>query len=285
MRCDVNISVRRRGSDTLGVRTEIKNINSFAFVEKAIRYEASRQIELLERGEVITSETRRFDEKSGKTVRMRVKERAEDYRYLNESDLMPLRLDDADIEAVRARLPELPRARERRLCEQYGMRAEDARILVSEYALADYFECSAAHSSYPILLLNLLLSDLLRSCKSEPFFSPVLPERLCELAELMGSRRINSATAKKLLSRLVEADFSPSEAVEREGLAQILDRAELLLLVERAVRESEKAVADYRRGKTAARGALQGKIMALSGGRADPELSAELLLEVLNREE
>ena len=285
MRCDVNISVREKGSDALGVRTEIKNINSFAFVEKAIRYEAERQTDLLERGEEVLSETRRFDEKSGKTVRMRIKERAEDYRYVSETDLLPLCLTPSDIDRLALMLPELPSVRAERMKAQYGLTDADVRILLSDYALADYFEAAAEDARHPALLGHMLLSDLLRFCRSDPFSAPVSVARLRELADLTGDRVINSATAKKLLGRLIKEDFSPADAVERAGLAQICDRDTLLKLAERAVLEMPKAVADYRRGKAAARTALLGKMMALSSGRADPEMGEAILLELLNREE
>ena len=285
MRCDVNISVRRAGSETLGVRTEIKNVNSFAFVDKAIRHERERQIALLEKGEKILPETRRYDEGSGATVRMRVKESAEDYRYLTETDLLPWLVNEDDVERLRATLPELPPARACRMKKQYAISEADVQILMGDRAMADYFEEAAKGCAYPDVLVHLLLNDLLRFCTSDPFSSPVEPWRLRELAELMGSRRVNSATAKKLLGRLRTEDFSPIEIVEREGLAQICDREVITSLAERVMRETEKAVEDYRRGKTAAIKALLGKMMALSQGRADPEISETVLLEQLNRKE
>ena len=284
MRCDVNVSVRRRGSDTLGVRSEIKNVNSFAFVEKAIRFEEARQVALLEAGKPLHAQTRRYDEASGQTVCMRAKESGEDYRYLGEPDLLPIRLEYHEIEQLRNALPELPNARLERLVRQYGITAASAQILVSERALADFFENAAAHSHYPVLLVHLLLSDLLRFCGSDPFVSPVDSARLCELAELMGDKTINSATAKKLLSRLLKEDFFPTETVEREGLAQLRDRTQILSLAERAILEMPRAAEDYCGGKTAALKALLGKMMSLSAGRADPELCEQLLLEKLNKE-
>ncbi len=285
MRCDVNVSVRERGSDFYGVRTEIKNVNSFSFVEKAIKYEVDRQISLLKKGEEILSETRRYDEASGTTVRMRLKERAEDYRYLVEPDLLPIHLDKSDIERLSSALPERPDLRARRLATQYEIPLSDARVLVSERAMADYFEEAAAHSHFPEILVHLLLSDLLRFCRTEPFCSPVRAARLCEVADLMGRRVINSGTAKKLLIRLTEGDFSPAAVVEAEELGLVTDRAILLSYAERAMAELPRAVADYRAGKRAAMHALQGKMMAMSGGRADPERCEELLLRKLNMEE
>ncbi len=284
MRCDVNVSVRHKGSDDYGVRTEIKNVNSFAFVEKAIKYEVERQIELLECGEEVLSETRRYDEGSGKTVRMRVKERAEDYRYLVEPDLLPIGLRESDIERLRAQLPELPEIRARRLQTQYEIPAADARVLISDRVLADYFEDAARESHFPEILVHLLLSDLMRFCKTEPFSSPVSPFRLCEVADLMGRRIINSATAKKLVIRLAEGDFSPSEIVEREELGQLTDPSKLLPWALQAMEELPRAVADFRRGKRAAIHALQGRMMALSHGRADPERCEELLLQKLQED-
>ncbi len=285
LRCDVNISVRRRGEETLGVRTEIKNLNSFAFVEKAIKYETERQITLLHGGEEVLSETRRYDASTGRTVRMRVKERTEDYRYLTEPDLLPIRLEDADIERLRASLPELPVDRARRMAAEYEIGESETRILVSDYGLADYFEEAAKNSNFPGILVHMLLSDLLRHCSHDPFASPVSPSRLCALCELVGRKTVNSATAKKLLTRLLTGDFSPAEVVEREGLSQIRDTKQLKLWAKEAVMALPRAVEDYRAGKKAAMNALQGRMMKESDGRADPELCEQLLLQILNRED
>ena len=281
LRCDVNVSVRKHGDTMLGVRTEIKNINSFAFVEKAIAYETSRQIDLLERGERIVTETRRFDASRGETVRMRVKETAEDYRYLFEPDLLPIRLDENDIARLRAQIPELPYVRADRLEKEYGISRENARILTGELGMADYFEEGAQHTKYPRLLLNLLLSELLRYCECDPFSSPVCAEALAELADLLGERTINSATGKKLMSRMLTEEISPRRVAADEGLTQITDEATIRSWVESAIEEMPRAVEDYRRGKNAAIKSLQGRVMAMSHGRADPVLCEELLLKQL----
>lgn len=284
-RCDVNISVRRRGSERLGVRTEIKNINSFSFVEKAIRYETERQMTALESGVRVRSETRRYDEATGTTVCMRVKEQAEDYRYLTEPDLLPIRLEEADVARLRAALPELPTARAERFVRQYGIAAISAKIIADDRALADYFEEAARASHFPCLLVNLLLSDVLRFCENDPFTCPIAPQRLCELAELLGNKIINSVIAKRLLSRLAKEDLSPAEIVAAEDLAQISDPARLLAMAERVMLEMPRAVADYRGGKRAALKALQGKMIALSTGRADPEACERILIQRLNEED
>ena len=283
LRCDVNLSLRVRGSEKMGVRTEIKNLNSFAFAEKAIAYEIGRQTAALERGETLRSETRRYDVPSGETRTMRVKERSIDYRFLPEPDLLPIRVDRQTVERIRAELPELPAARAARLRETYSIAEADAEILVGEPLLADFYERAAGRTHYPTHLVHLILSDLLRACTWDPFFSPVRAERMAELAELLGEGVINSATAKKLLSRLLKSDFDPREAVVSEGLAQITDRALLAETVSAVLETNPRAVRDYLGGKTAALRALQGQAMAKTAGRADPLLLESLLLEALRQ--
>lgn len=285
MRCDINLSVRRRGEENFGVRAEIKNVNSFAYAEKAMRYEEKRQIDMLLRGEDILPETRRYDEATETTVCMRVKEKADDYRYLNEPDLMPIRISDEDIARTLTRLPELPRARACRMQAAYGISMADAKILCSDAALANYFEHVVTYTAFPKLALNLLLSDLLRHATIEPFVSPVEAFRLGELANLVGEGTINSSTAKKLLLRLVQADFSLRAAIEAEGLAQIRDESILATVVQEVLAEQARAVADYKKGKRAAAQVLMGNIMKKTGGRADPILADRILQKELNREE
>lgn len=284
MRCDINLSLRKKGEESLGVRTEIKNVNSFAFAEKAINYEILRQKELIEAGETVESETRRFDASLGRTVRMRKKERAEDYRFLAECNLPVLRITQEDLEPIRASMPELPDARRVRLCKEYGIAEADASILTSEPALADYYEQSAKQSADPVRLAHLLLGELLRYCEGDPFRSPVAASRLAELVDLLSEGSINGTTAKRLLSRLTESDFSPREIAQSEGLMQIRDRDALREMIRTVLAESSKAVADYQSGKQAAFRSLQGRLMAISGGRADPVLGEELLLELLSQQ-
>ena len=285
MRCDVNVSVRKVEADALGVRTEIKNINSFSFVEKAIAFEVKRQISLLERGECVRMETRRFDSASGETVLMRVKECAEDYRFLFETNLPPIVLHKCLIEEWRQELPELPAARKQRLIEQFKLPEKETGVLCTDAEMADYFERAAALTSYPKLLFHLLFGELSRHCSSEPFSSPVSEERLAQISDLMGDGTVNSSTAKKLLVRLTESDFSPREAVECEGLSQIKDRDTLLAWIEEIMAQNPRAVEDYKNGKTNAIRALQGRLMAKSQGRAEPIMAEQLLKEALSKEE
>lgn len=281
LRCDVNVSVRRVGEKKLGVRTEIKNINSFVFVEKAIEYEIQRHAALLADGKEVPFETRRYDEASGKTVLMRVKERAEDYRFMKEPDLPPIYLREEEIEALRAMLPELPDARAERLVREYAIAEDDARILCSDRALADYFEAVAGNCRYPRLAANLLLTDLLRRCQTDPFHSPVSAQRLSSLAALLGEGTVNSTTAKKLLQRLCEGDFDLSATVERESLGQIRDEEILKKTVLETLDELPRAVSDYKNGKNVAIKSLQGRVMARTQGRADPVMTERLLKTLL----
>ncbi len=281
-RCDVNVSVRKRGNADFGTRTEIKNVNSFSFAEKAIQFEIERQIALLERGESVICETRRYDEVTGGTVRMRSKETAEDYRYLREANLLPLHLEKAEIECLRQRLPELPNEKRHRLQMQYGLAAADVNCLIAEGA-AEYFEEIAQKCHFPKVAAHLLLTELLRLRQGEKF--PISAQRMGELATLIGERVINSSTAKKLIARLCREDFSPAEVVEREELAQVRDTQILLHWIDTAIEQMPKAVQDYHNGKRAALQALQGKVMALSAARADPEKCEALLLSRLKGEE
>ena len=281
LRCDVNISLRPAGSEKFGTRVEIKNLNSFAFVEKAINYEIKRQTALLRNGEAVETETRRFHASSGVTETMRKKESADDYRYLPEPDLPWILLSNTEIQEVSRSLPELPMAQAMRLASTWGVRQRDVEILTEDPASADFFDCVAKRTPYPQTALNLLLTELLPHCAWEPFSSPISAERLSELATLLGEGEINSATAKKLLARLLQCDFSLVETVEKENLAQIRDEARIAVLVADAIESTPRAVADWLGGKSAAIKSLQGRVMAFSGGRADPILAERLLKKAL----
>lgn len=283
LRCDVNVSVRKKGSDAFGVRTEIKNLNSFAFVQKAIDYEFRRQCELLEKGECVEAETRRFDPSVGKTFVMRSKESVSDYRFLIEPDLLPIAVSKDDVKRIAQEIPELPQARKERLCRTFGMREKDADVLVSDPALADYFEATAAHTTAPITALNLILGELLRASVGDSFQTTVLPQRVGELADLLQTGTINNSTAKKLLMRLMSADFDLVSVIESESLGQIKDESFLRSVIDQVLLANARAVNDYRNGKKAAMRAIQGQAMAKTAGRADPVLLEKLLLSALEK--
>ncbi len=286
LRCDVNLSVRKMGDSSLGTRTEMKNLNSFAFCAKAIEYEYKRQVEVIESGGRVVQETRRFDSSVGRTYAMRSKENATDYRFFPEPDLPPLVLEDGFIDAVKKKIPELPDEKLERYKNELCVSAENAEVLVSDRALAEYFEAAAELTEHKRILANIIVTELLSLCdaqKNEAFSSPVPCERVASLATLVGCGTINSSTAKKLLCELIDNDLDPESAVEERGLAQINDVNELRALVLRAIEENPRAVLDYAQGKRGAAKAIVGRVMALTGGRANPSLLSEIVNDALGR--
>lgn len=283
LRCDVNLSVRKKGTDAFGTRTEMKNLNSFQFIVKAIEYEYKRQVEAIEAGEKIIQETRRFDANSGKTYSMRTKENANDYRYFPDPDLPPIKLTDEKVAELQAQIPRLPDARKKEYMEKYGLSAYDGEVLTTDMALADYFEQAATETKYPKLVANMLLSEVMRLADGEDSICKILPNRMAALASLSGDGVINSATVKKLIKELWEADFDVEEKVAREGLAQVSDEAVILKWVQEAIQQNPKSVADYKKGKKAAAKAIVGKVMAASGGKANPTVVDHLVETQLNQ--
>ena len=275
LRCDVNLSVRKPG-EPFGTRTEMKNINSFQFIAKAIDYEYRRQVDALESGESVVQETRRFDADSGKTYSMRKKEDANDYRYFPDPDLPPIVITEEKLAALKAEIPMLPDERKKLYTETYGLTAYDSEVITNELAVADYFEKTACATRYPKLAANMLITDILRSYDSENGDLPVKPERLAALADLLGDGKINSSTGKKIVGELLVSDFDPAVYVAEHGLEQINDRAVLEQAVREVLMSDAKSVASYKAGKTAALKALVGKVMAKTGGKANPVMVNDL---------
>ena len=284
MRCDVNLSVRKVGETTFGTRTEMKNLNSFRFVVKAIEYEYKRQVDALEKGEKIVQETRRFDPDTGKTYTMRTKEDANDYRYFPDPDLPPIILTDEQIASFRAEIPELPDVRKAKYVKTYGLSAYDSEVITADRAMADWFEAVAAATAYPKIAANMLISDLMRLIESESFDCPISPQSMAKLCDLFGHEVINSSTAKKLLSRMWKDGIDPEETVKAENLAQINDDAVIEEAVRAAAEANPKSVADYKKGKTAAAKAIVGQVMKALGGRANPVKLSEITEKVLSEE-
>lgn len=276
LRCDVNLSVRKPG-EPFGTRTEMKNINSFQFIAKAIDYEYRRQVDALESGECVVQETRRFDADSGKTYSMRKKEDANDYRYFPDPDLPPIVITGEKLAALKAEIPMLPDERKKLYTETYGLTAYDSEVITNELAVADYFEKTACATRYPKLAANMLITDILRNYDSETGDLPVKPERLAALADLLGDGKINSSTGKKIVGELLVSDFDPAVYVAEHGLEQINDRAVLEQAVREVLMSDAKSVASYKAGKTAALKALIGKVMAKTGGKANPVTVNELM--------
>jgi len=277
LRCDVNLSVRRRGEKAFGTRTEMKNLNSFQFITKAIEYEADRQIKLIKAGEKVVQETRRYDQASGKTYSMRKKEDAHDYRYFPDPDLAPITVSDDLKSALLAEIPELPDARKKAYVSRYGISAYDAEQLVSDRGIADYFEKSAALTAYPKLLANLIITEVFRLLPPESADIPVSPEHMAALATLSGEGRINSSVAKLLLSEMWENDRDPALIVAERGLEQVSDEGELARLVDEVLAENPHSAADFKKGKEKALQALVGRMMAKTRGKGNPQKIQALL--------
>lgn len=279
-RCDVNLSIRKKGEKELGTRTEMKNINSSHFVAQAIAYEYKRQVEVLEEGGKIVQETRKFDQETGKTFTMRTKENANDYRYFPDPDLPPIELTDEDISKLKEEMGELPDTRKQKFMEKFGLTAYDSDALLSDPNMASYFEEVAKHTIYYKVAANIFITEIMRKNK-EGFFCPIKAENLAGLATLFGEQVINSSTVKKLLERMWIRDFDPAEVVEKENLAQISDRKELSAVIEAVIKDGEKLIEDYRSGKEKAFEALMGKAMGLTEGKANPVVLSELLKKKL----
>ena len=284
LRCDANVSLRPADSERLGVKAEIKNLNSFRNVARAIDVEIARQRELLERGETVAQETRGFDAERGETFPMRGKEEAHDYRYFPDPDLAPLVLAPERIEAARRDLPELPWDRRRRLVAALGLAEADARELTATPALADYFErCVAAHPTAPRTVANWVRNEVLRLLGERRLGpeSAIAPERLAELLALVDAGRVSGSAAKSVLAAVWDGDETPAAATARLGLLQVSDEATLAAWVTAVIAEHPAQAAQYRAGKEAVLGFLVGQVMKRSGGRAAPRRVGELVREAL----
>lgn len=278
MRCDVNISVRFPGQE-LGVRTEIKNLNSFASVERAIEAEYARQSAVLRAGGTVEQETRRFDPESGQTFPMRRKENADDYRYFPDPDLPPLALSEAWIEARRAALGELPDARRERLTAAYGFAAHEASALAAAPTLCGRFEAAWQRTPSRGALKRLIVSRLAR----DPEDAAPAPEALASLAEMLDAGTLSAGGAAKALEAHLESGESAQEAVERLNLAQISGREALLPIAQAVLAENEALAASYRAGRVNALKGLMGAVMAKTHGRAEPRMAEALLRELLGQ--
>lgn len=280
LRCDANVSVRPVGQKELGTKTEIKNINSFKGVERAIEYEAMRQAELLEDGGKVVQETRTWDEKEGVTKSMRTKEEANDYRYFPEPDLVPFTVSDEYIENIRRSLPELPDARKERYMKEFGLSSEDAVFMTNDKATADYFEAAVAAGADPKAAVNWLMGEFASQLSNDGIEidkAPVSAENLASLLKLISKGTISGKIAKKVFATMWKEGGNPDDIVKAQGLVQISDTAELSKLVDEVVGNNPKAVEDFKAGKKKAVGALVGQIMKATKGKANPRVINELL--------
>jgi aspartyl-tRNA(Asn)/glutamyl-tRNA(Gln) amidotransferase subunit B len=284
LRCDANVSVRRIGASTFGTKTEVKNLNSFRFLQKALEYEIERQIEIVEGGGTIPQETRLWDSREQRTYGMRSKEFAHDYRYFPEPDLLPVVITEAWKEEVLLSLPELPQSREERFLTQYGLPKQDAALLAMSRPVADYFEEVASLSEEPKLAANWVLNDLtflLQENKKEFVEHPVPAKHLAELIALITKGTISGKIAKDLLAEMVQSEKSAGEVMAEKGLEQINDPEQIARIVGEIMAANPKQVEQYRKGKTATFGWFVGQVMKATRGQANPQLVQEVLKKEL----
>ena len=285
LRADANVSVRRRGSETLGTKTEIKNVNSFSGIERALDIEIARQIDVLEQGGTIEQESLLWDDHRGEVRSMRSKEESHDYRYFPEPDLPPLSVSAAEIEAARRALPELPRARKARLEADYSLPAYDAEVLTQSAATADYFEGVVGAGANTKTASNWVmgaLQALINERGDDARDVPVRPESLARLIALVQDGTVSDSAAKKVLGLMADGGGEAMEIIEAKGLLQVRDDGRLAEWVEAVVAESPDEVARYRSGETRVLGFLVGQVMCRSQGQADPRRVNELLVERLS---
>jgi aspartyl-tRNA(Asn)/glutamyl-tRNA(Gln) amidotransferase subunit B len=283
-RCDANVSVMPLGSETLGTRAEIKNVNSFKFVKQAIEYEIQRQIDLIEDGGTVVQETRLFDPASGKTRSMRSKEEAHDYRYFPDPDLVPLVIDDAWVQRTRDRLPELPERRKQRFISEWALSSYDAEVLTASRSLAEYFEACVALHANAKAVSNWIMGDLTRALNDSGTSiegCPVTPLLLAELLKLIENGTISGKIAKTVFDEMWKSGKNPATIVQEQGLVQVSDSGAIEAIIDEILTREAGQVAEYRSGKDRLFGFFVGQVMKASKGKANPALVSELLLNKL----
>jgi aspartyl-tRNA(Asn)/glutamyl-tRNA(Gln) amidotransferase subunit B len=283
LRCDCNVSVRRKGETQFGTKIELKNLNSISGVRRALAFEIDRQIETLERGEKLHQETRRWDDDLGQTTLMRTKESAHDYRYFPDPDLMPVQTD-AFMDEVRQRLPELPWEKRERFAKEYGLSEYDAGVLANDLDLSAYFESAARGARKPKAIANYILNDLLSALGTANRTitdCPVPPEYLEQLANLVEEGKISSKQGKEVFAEMFASGKAPAAIVEEKGLKQESDAGAIEALCREVIAANPKSVEDYKAGKAAAINFLKGQVMKLSKGKANPNLVGEILAKLL----
>ena len=284
LRCDVNLSVRPAGSTELGTRTEMKNINSFKAIARAIAYETRRQIELIEDGKRVIQETRRWDENKDATYSMRSKENAQDYRYFPEPDIPPMEITEEYLDSARAELPEMAAEKKARYVAEFGLPEYDAGMLTGQKALADFFEEAVRLGGAPKDVANWMMGEVLRTLKEKSIEAkqmPLTPATLVKLLTLIKEGKINRNTAVEVFAAVFDEDADPAAYVKEHGLEQVNDTALVESTVAQVFAENPKSVADYQAGKQKAFGFLVGQTMKLLKGKADPKVVNQVIRQKL----
>lgn len=283
MRCDVNLSIRKKGEQKLGVRVEMKNINSFNFVQKAIEYEFNRQIKTIEKGDRVIQETRRYDSDKNKTYSMRSKENAQDYRYFPDPDLAPIHISDKIIDKYKNTLPELPDNRKKKYIQKYKISDFNAEQIVENKSTADYFESAVNAGGDPVIISNLIVGEIFALISKEKSQEEIKikPDRLSTVSEKIKDDIISNSMAKKILSMLWENDGDVDEIIEKNDMKQITDRDKLTKYIKTALDSSKDAINEYKNGKDKALQSIIGRVMRDTKGKASPQKTNELLLELI----
>lgn len=285
LRCDANVSVRPRGQKEFGTRTELKNMNSFRNVEKAIHYEIYRQIELIEDGGEVIQQTRLWDTSKNQTRKMRSKEEAHDYRYFPEPDLPPIRVTDELLDDIRKDLPELADVRQKRFVEEFEMSEIDAVTITESRYLADYYEAVVEHLGDPKLASNIVLSEVLRVLNEQSIDIrdfPITADRVSELVKLKEADKINSSAMQEIFNAMLEEDKTPEDLAKEMNLIQVSDSGFLEPIVEDIIKNNPDEVSRYKDGKTQLIGFFVGQAMKASRGKANPKLVKDLITKKLN---
>ncbi|MBT5407026.1 MAG: Asp-tRNA(Asn)/Glu-tRNA(Gln) amidotransferase subunit GatB, partial [Gammaproteobacteria bacterium] len=286
-RCDANISLKKKGSDILGTRAEIKNINSFKYVESAINHEIERQTLILDRGDKVTQETRLYDPSKNETRSMRSKVEANDYRYFPDPDLLPISIDQDLIKSIKDNMPELPSAKKTRFIDQYGLNEYDTIILVSDRDLSEYFENVLEDSNLnPKMTANWIITEVLALAK-KTYLSvkdyPVTSDNLRDLLLYVMDETISSKQAKEVFERMWENKENPRDIIENEGMKQISDINELDKIVDNIIKNNYKSVKEYQSGKDKLLGFFVGQVMKETKGQGNPKIVNQLLKEKLKK--
>ena len=287
LRCDVNVSIREKGTEAFGTKVEIKNINSISYIQKAIDFEVERQKKLIESGEEVVQETRRYDDAKKETIRMRLKTDSVDYKYFPEANIIPIRLSDKFVEDAIASCPELAESRKARYINEYGLNDYDASLLVSEKSISDYYNELTKYSKSYKLLANWVNVDVAgylnkNNLSIEEF--PLSADKLAGLVNMVDKNEVSSNQAREIFAKMIEANVDANKAKEILGISsQISDESYVLEMINEVLKENPQAIIDYKEGKGRAMGFLVGQIMKKTQGKINPKLTSELLLKELNR--
>ena len=284
LRADVNLSVRPKGQAEFGTRTEMKNLNSFHAIERAIAYEAQRQIELIEDGEKVVQETRRWDDNKGYSYAMRSKEDAQDYKYFPEPDLPPIEISDGQIEEIKSTMPELPEEKRERYLNELGLPEYDTGIITGDIALVKFFESTLEKCDSPKDVANWIMGEVMKLLNDSATLTennPLKPEALAAVINMVKSNKINRGTGKTVLEKVFTDGVDPEKYVEENNLAQVTDLSALRPIIEQVIAENEKSVSEYKAGKTQAMGYIMGQAMRALKGKAPAQEVQKIIKEIL----